>query len=174
MEWWFEWNKLDVSAKREAVCPAPTPLIMFMLAVPVALFCAALRGSQGNWTPAQNEGCNAPPTTLSSCLCSLLLSCSLRWKIESQWTLLTSHSIMCPTKVQCEQTKHTLRIDAIVILSVSEASSLRTSFDEWALSTICSTSCLKTMLGPAGPITEGNPATLACFRNGPGSQDFFT
>ena len=39
---------------------------------------------------------------------------------------------------------------------------------------ICSTSCLKTIFGPAGPMTVGRLATLACLRSGPGSQDFLT
>ena len=39
---------------------------------------------------------------------------------------------------------------------------------------ICSTSCLKKIFGPAGLMTVGRLATLACLRNGPGSQDFST
>ena len=45
---------------------------------------------------------------------------------------------------------------------------------DWKKKLICSTSCLKTIFGPAGPMTVGRLATLACLRNGPGSQDFST
>ena len=76
--------------------------------------------------------------------------------------------------VQPSQNWLTFIMEEMVILLVSEARSLRTCLDEFALSTICSTSCLSTMFGTAGPIIDGIRASLDGSRNGPGSQDFFT